>query len=83
MVEESYLIHPLYHDEAVTVINHPFKETMELSKVRNVETSVHHLMGMVDWGVDLNLEVVGHGYLERVPDPYDFEYRPMVDRQVL
>ena len=60
MVEESYPIHPLYHDEAVMVKNHPFKETMELWKVRNVEMSVYHLVGMVDWGVDLNPEVVGH-----------------------
>ena len=59
MVEESYLIQKMYHHcRAVTVI--PFVETMELWKVRNVETSVHHLMGMVDWGVDLNLEVGGY-----------------------
>ena len=60
MVEESLLIHQVYHDKAVTVINHPFVETKELWKVRNVEMSVHHLMGMVDWGVDLSLEVGGH-----------------------
>ena len=83
MVEEILLIHQAYHGRAVTEINRPFVETKELWKVRNVETSVHHLVGMVDWGVDLNLEVGGHWYLERVPDPCDFEYHPMVGRQVL
>ena len=48
------------HHRAVTVINHLFVESTELWKMRNVETSVHHLVGMVDWGVDLNLEVEGH-----------------------
>ena len=60
MVGEILLIHQVYHGIAVTVINHPFVETKESWKVRNVETSVHHLVGMVDWGVDLNLEVGGH-----------------------
>ena len=62
MVEESYLIQKMcHHYRAVTVINYPlFVETMELWKVRNVEMSVHHLMGTVDWGVDLSLEVGGH-----------------------
>ena len=60
MVEGILLIHQVYHDRAVTEINLPFVETKELWKVRNVETSVHHLVGMVDWGVDLNLEVGGH-----------------------
>ena len=63
MVEENenHLIQKVYHHcRAVTVINHPFVETMELWKVRNVKMSVHHLMGMVDWGVDLSLEVGGH-----------------------
>ena len=50
----------MYHDRAVMVIDHLFVETKELWKVRNVEMSVHHLVGMVDWGVDLNLEVGGH-----------------------
>ena len=59
MVEGILPIHLVYHDKAVTEINHPFMEFKELWKVRNVETSVHHLMGMVDWGVDLNLEVGG------------------------
>ena len=60
MVERILLIHLVYHDRAVTVINHPFVETKELWKVRNVETSVYHLVGMVDCGVDLSLEVEGH-----------------------
>ena len=60
MVEEILLIHLVCHDKAVTEINHPFVETKELWKVRNVEMSVHHLVGMVDWGVDLSLEVVEH-----------------------
>ena len=60
MAEESFLIHQVYHDKAVMVIDHPFVETMELWKVRNIETSAHHLMGMVDWGVDLSLEIEGH-----------------------
>ena len=59
MVEGILLIHQVYHDKAVMVINHPFVETKELWKVRNVEISVHHLVGMVDWGVDLSLEVGG------------------------
>ena len=53
MVEEMYLIQKVYHHRAVSVINHPCVETMELWKVRNVKTSVHHLMGLVDWGIDL------------------------------
>ena len=60
MVEEILLIHQVYHDRAVTVINHLFMKTKELWKVRNVKTNVHHLVGMVDWGVDLNLKVGGH-----------------------
>ena len=60
MVEESLLIHQVYYGRAVTMINHLFVEIKELWKVRNVETSVHHLMEMVDWGFDLNLEVGGH-----------------------
>ena len=48
------------HHRAITVIDHLFVESMKLWKVRNVETSVHHLVGMVDWGVDLNLKVKGH-----------------------
>ena len=60
MVEGILLIHQVYHDRAVMVINLLFVETKELWKVRNVEMSVHHLVGTVDWGVDLNLEVGGH-----------------------
>ena len=60
MVEGSLLIHLVYHGRAVTVINPPFMETKELWRVRNVETSVYHLVGMVDWGVDLSLEIEGH-----------------------
>ena len=60
MVEEILLIHQMYHDRAVMEIDLLFVETKELWKVRNVETSVHHLVGMVDWGVDLSLEVGGY-----------------------
>ena len=59
MVEGILPIHLVYHDKAVTGIDHPFVETKVLWKVRNVETSVHHLVGMVDWGIDLSLEVGG------------------------
>ena len=59
MVEGILLIHQVYHDRAVTEIDLLLVETKELWKVRNIEMSVHHLMGMVDWGVDLNLEVGG------------------------
>ena len=48
------------HHSAAMVIDHLFVESTELWKARNVETSVYHLVGMVDWGVDLNLEVKGH-----------------------
>ena len=37
----------MYHDRAVTEIDLPFVETKEFWKVRNVEISVHHLVGMV------------------------------------
>ena len=50
----------VYHHKAITVIIHSFVESRELWKVRNVQMSVHHLVGIVDWGVDLNLEVKGH-----------------------
>ena len=60
MVEEILLIHQVYHGKAVTEIDLLFVETKELWRVRNVETSVYHLVGMVDWGVDLSLEIEGH-----------------------
>ena len=60
MVEGILLIHQVYHDKVVMKIDLPFVETKELWKVRNVETSVHYLVGMVDWGVDLSLEVGGY-----------------------